>query len=62
MPFVEKGCVFTQCVDKIVICDMDFLVNLSVLFFRKRRVNGVVKGLELTRSGHCRIISVHIDF
>jgi len=34
MPFVEKGCVFTQGVDKIAICDMDFLVNLSVLFVR----------------------------
>ena len=43
MPFVEKGCVFTQEVDKIAICDMDFLVNLSVLFVRDG-VNEAVKG------------------
>jgi hypothetical protein len=34
MPFVEKSCVFTQEVDKISICEVDFLVNLTGLFAR----------------------------
>ena len=34
MPLVEKSCVFTQGVDTISIGEMDFLMNLSVLFAR----------------------------
>jgi hypothetical protein len=44
MPFVEKSCVFTQEVDKVSICKVDFLVNLTVLFARDG-VNEVVKGI-----------------
>lgn len=56
MPFVEQELRFTLEVDKTSICEVDFLVNLAVLF-AKDGANEVLKGLEITRRDHCCIIS-----